>query len=153
MNSVNLVSANHAVGGWNFHFVFTPAYRRKVFEDEVVKEVCEREARRVAGVLGIEIVASAFGPDHWHLFIAYCKNYSAPQLAFRFKGAVSHAVRAEAFDRVRKWLWGNHFWSHGYFAETIGRVTSKTITHYITTSQGKHWKKRPPQNQTTLTAY
>jgi len=37
-------------------------------------------------------------------------------------------------------LWGRKFWSAGYFAETVGRVTSETIRYYIERQQGKHWK-------------
>lgn len=155
MSSVSLVSAGHCVGGWNFHLQFTPAFRRKVFEDEVVKGVCEREALAVASRLGVSVAASEFGRDHWHLFVVGAKNYAAPELARRFKGATSRAIRRECLERVRKWLSCDHFWSHGYFAETIGRVTSETVQHYIERQQKKHWMKTRREHgvQTNLSAY
>lgn len=139
MVSGSLVSANHALGGWNFHLQFTPAYRRRVFEDAAVKKACESAAHDVAARLGVRLAASEFGPEHWHLFVTGAKNYSAPELARRFKGATSRALRRDCFERVKKWLWGDHFWSHGYFAETIGRVTSETVKYYIERQQRKHW--------------
>ena len=36
-------------------------------------------------------------------------------------------------------LWGDSFWSDGYFYESIGRVTTDTIRFYIERQQGKHW--------------
>ena len=154
MTSVALVSAGHCVGGWNFHLQFTPAYRRPVFQDAEVKRVCQSEAQSIAARLGVELAASEFGPNHWHLFVTGAKNYSAPQLARRFKGATSHAIRSSCAERVRKWLWGDHFWSHGYFAETVGRVTSETVKFYIERQQRKHWIKpqRDVSVQTQLSA-
>jgi putative transposase len=92
------------------------------------------------------------------LFVCNAKNYSAPELARRIKGATSRFLRENFFDRIKKWLWGDHFWSRGYFAETIGRVTSESIRFYIERSQGKHWvDEEPPAlldaNQKQLTAF
>ena len=133
---------NHAFGGWNFHLQFTPAFRRDMFRDGVLKEACASEAKRIASALGIEIGASEFGPDHWHLFVCRCKNYSASQLAQRFKGATSRFLRLHFAERVRTKLWGNRFWSGGYFAETVGRVTAETVRYYIERQQRKHWEKQ-----------
>ena len=154
MSSVTLVSAGHAVGGWNFHLQFTPAYRRRIFEDDELKKACERVAREVAARLKIEVAASEFGPDHWHLFVTNCKNYSAPKLVQYFKGNTSRVLRRDYNDRVKKMLWGDHFWSHGYFAETIGRVTGDTV-NYIERQQKKHWNTKPqkPNTQKTLQEY
>ncbi len=149
MSSDALVSFNHAFGGWNYHLQFTPAFRRDVFRDEVLKEACAREAKRVADALGVELAAAEFGPDHWHLFVCKCKNYSAAKLAQRFKGATSRFLRKNFRERVREKLWGDRFWTQGYFAETVGRVTSETVRYYIERGQAKHWQPR----QTTLQSF
>ena len=147
-----LTAKGHAFGGWNFHFIFTPAYRRRVFEVEGVKELCRKTASELARTLGFEIVQE-FGPDHWHLFVSGAKNYSAPQLAQRLKGVTSLRVRSELGSQIKHLLWGDHLWSHGYFAETIGRVTSETVAHYIARSQHKHWLAPSEPTQRTLTNY
>jgi len=36
-------------------------------------------------------------------------------------------------------LWGDKFWSAGYFYRTVGAVNSDTIKHYVEESQGKHF--------------
>lgn len=153
VNFARLEAENHAFGGWSFHLNFTPAYRRKVFTVGEVKELCRKEARRVAEGFGFVIQADDFGLDHWHLFVTHAKNFSAAELARRLKGANSRRVRLELREAIRPFLWGDHFWSHGYFAETIGRVTSSTIAHYVAHSQRKHWKEDESKGQLTLSHY
>lgn len=150
VNFAKLEAKNHAFGGWNFHLIFTPAYRRKIFTVEGVKELCQKEASRIAEELGFIISANDFGPDHWHLFVTGAKNVSADELAHRLKGATSRRIRAELRDAIKPFLWGDHFWSHGYFAETIGRVTSNTIAHYVAHSQRKHWIEDAAKGQLNL---
>ncbi len=67
------------------------------------------------------------------------KNKSVMTLAQRFKGASSRELRKVHWDRIKLKLWGDSFWSDGYFYESIGRVTSDAIEYYITRQQGKHW--------------
>jgi REP element-mobilizing transposase RayT len=36
-------------------------------------------------------------------------------------------------------LWGDRFWTGGYFYRTVGAVNSKTVHKYVEHSQSKHW--------------
>ena len=87
--SFKLVSGAHSLGEANIHFQFTPKYRRDIFRDEGVKRACEACLRRIAEDLGVVLHAVEFGPDHCHLFVGACKNFSVAELAQRFKGASS----------------------------------------------------------------
>jgi len=133
------VHSKHSLGEANYHFQFTPKYRRDIFRDSLVKKACDASLRRAAERLGLKLYALEFAPDHCHLFVGNCKNYSVPELAQRFKGASSRELRSEYWGRIRPKLWGDSFWSDGYFYESIGRVTSDAIEYYITRQQGKHW--------------
>ena len=124
---------------------------------------CRREFLRVAQKLGVSVEASAFGPDHTHLFVGEWKNHSIASLAQHFKGASSHYLRENFFDRIKRKLWGDKFWSEGYFAETVGRITTDKMKYYIDRQQEKHWKNNnyhiyvetheKPEPQTHLTDY
>jgi len=129
----------HSVGGSNFHFQFTPKYRRKVFRDEHLRECCKELAYQKAAELGIVIEAMEYGPDHVHLFTRGCRNYSVAQLAQYFKGYISREIRKREPERVNRHLSGAPFWSAGYFYESVGRVTSETVRYYIARQQKKHW--------------
>ncbi|MEK6963628.1 MAG: transposase [Nanoarchaeota archaeon] len=49
-------------------------------------------------------------------------------------------------------LWGDKFWSSGYFYRTVGAVNSETVKRYIEEGQKKHWKNNAKE-QTTLLSY
>jgi putative transposase len=136
-----LVSYKHCVVNSNWHLQFTPKYRRNVFGDEVLKAACRVAFRGVAERLGVDLRVVSFGPDHVHLFVCGCKNYAVPYLAQRFKGYSSWFLRKFHWNRFRSQLWGDSFWSDGYFGENVGRVTEGTAHHYIACQQRKHWVK------------
>jgi len=91
---------------------------------------CRESFKEVANKPGIIILALEFGPDHIHLFIENCKNYSVPQLARYFKGFSSKVIREECWGSIKRKLWGDKFWSSGYFYEAVGRITSETAQFY-----------------------
>src|SRR3989338_107866 len=154
MFSVKLLSNLQSVGETNAHLQFTPKYRRAVFQDDEIRISCELLLKSIAQKLGVTLVGLGFGPDHVHLFVSGWKNYSITEMAQRFKGCTSRALRKAHKNKIQKWLWGNHFWSGGYFYRTVGAVNNQTMIKYIKESQGKHWAKQPVHEaQTTLLSY
>jgi len=47
-------------------------------------------------------------------------------------------------------LFGNKFWSSGYFYRTVGAVNAETVKRYIKEGQRKHWQQK---EQKTLFNY
>jgi len=147
---------SHSLGESNFHFQFTPKYRRDIFRDVIIKKACEESFLRIAVKYKMVVRALEFGPDHVHLFLGNCKKYSVPQVAQYFKGASSRELRKKYMDRVNIKLYGDSFWSDGYFYESVGRVTSESVEYYIKRQQGKHWADadfevhKKPQSQKSL---
>ena len=37
-------------------------------------------------------------------------------------------------------LWGDKFWTSGYFYRSIGQASSEAVRFYIEHSQAKHWE-------------
>ncbi|MCL4518609.1 MAG: transposase [Thaumarchaeota archaeon] len=68
-----------------------------------------------------------------------------PQIAQRLKGVSAYRIRHELWDRVRSKLWGDSFWSDGYFYRSIGSTTTDAVQYYIEHSQRKHWIGAVPQ--------
>jgi putative transposase len=132
-------SHNHSYGESNHHLQFTPKYRVKVFRERIIRKVCKGFCYVIAKQLGIALVAVEFGPDHMHLFVSDCKNWSDSELANRFKGRLAYEIRRRFPELVGKYLWGDHFWSAGYFHETVGSVTADARRYYIERCQKKHW--------------
>ncbi|MCL4339840.1 MAG: transposase [Thaumarchaeota archaeon] len=69
--------------------------------------------------------ACEFGLDHVHLFVSGCRKCSVPYMAQRLKGASAYAIRHRLRDRVRGKLWGDPFWSDGYFYRSVGSTRQK----------------------------
>jgi putative transposase len=113
---------------------FTPKYRRPLFNYPEVQAVCRVMMEKKARTLGITIGAMEFGPDHVHLFLVGCKNYSASYLAGQLKGYVSYGLRKRCWNTIKRHLWGNHFWSDGYFFESVGRVGTNLFSRYLANS-------------------
>jgi putative transposase len=135
---MQLVSLGSSLGESNFHLQFTPKYRRDVFLDDEVRAFCRECFRDVCAELRIGMEACEFGPDHVHVFVSGCKNYSVPEIAMRLKGASSRRIRLELWERVKDKLWGDAFWSSGYFYRSVGSTTAEAVQFYVEHSQRKH---------------
>ncbi|MBU4300416.1 MAG: IS200/IS605 family transposase [Nanoarchaeota archaeon] len=138
---IDLISGSHAVGEANYHLQFTPAYRKGIFADDAVRILTRDYLLASAKKHGITISAMGFGPDHCHVFTAECKNFSVSKIANLLKGFSSRMMRKNHWDLFRKDLYGDKFWSGGYFYRTVGAVNSETVKHYVEQSQQKHWHK------------
>ncbi|MDG6928389.1 MAG: IS200/IS605 family transposase [Nitrososphaerota archaeon] len=119
------------------NFVFTPKYRRDAFVDG--KVACLESFAETCYKLGVRMEACEFGPDHVHLFVSGCRKYSVPFMAQMFKGASSRKIRGELWGHVKDKLWGDSFWSDGYFYRSVGSTTAEAVQYYVENSQKKHW--------------
>ena len=145
--TVELLSSSHSVGEANYHIQFTPAYRRDVFADELVKTLTKDYLLAAASRHKITVAAIGFGPDHVHIFCTNSKNHSAAKIAKLLKGFSSRMMRQHHNQLIVDKLYGKKFWSSGYFYRTVGAVNSMTVNRYVEESQQHHWKENTKQSQ------
>ena len=115
----------------NYHIVFCPRYRRKIFDipgvesrfKELTREACEEHE--------IEILAMECDHDHVHLFINALPQQSIPEIIKWIKGATSHKLRNE-FPVLSMMP---ALWTRSYFVSTAGKVSSDTIKWYVLTQK------------------
>ena len=135
-----LLRSSHSVGEANYHIQLTAAYRRDIFEDELVR-ILTRDYLLAAGNRhGITLAALGFGTNHCHLFTTSCKNHGAADVARLLKGFSSYMMRKHHKDLFVDKLYGKKFWTSGYFYRTVGAVNAATVEKYVAQSQSKHWK-------------
>ena len=72
--------------------------------------------------------------DHVHILIQIWPRESIADVAKKLKGGTSRVIRAE-FPELEEFLWGDSFWSDGYFAETVGNVDEQVVEKYIREQQ------------------
>ena len=148
-----LRSSAHTVGESNLHLQFTPAYRRDIFENELVRELTIAYLLERAKQLKVHLSAIDCGPDHIHLFVEHWKNWAIKDLARELKSYASRKMRKGHRQLFADKLWGKKFWSAGYFHRTVGVVNAETVKRYVEQSQSKHWEITPETNQKTLLSY
>ena len=84
----------------NYHFVFCPRYRRKIFNIDSVekrfKELVEEKCRQD----GIEVIAMECDKDHAHLFLA-CSPIQSPAWVMKEikEGYTGRTLRKEIIKR------------------------------------------------------
>ena len=143
----------HTVGETNLHLQFTPAYRRDIFREPLARELTIAYLVERAQQLKVRVAAIDCGPNHIHLFVEDWKNYSIKDLARELKMYSSRKMRKGHSYLFSNKLWGEKFWSAGYFHRTVGVVTAETVRKYVRESQKKHWEQLPVSSQKTLLSY
>ena len=147
--NIELLRSSHSVGEANYHLGFTPAYRRPIFEDELTRILVRDYLIATANRHKIIISAMGFGPDHCHVFTTGCKNYGPAQVAKLFKGFTSYMMRKNHRDLFHSQLYGDKFWSAGYY-RTVGAVNAETVRIYVEQAQQKHWKTENTGQRTLI---
>ena len=49
---------------------------------------------------------------------------------------------------MRSKLWGDSFWSDGYFYRSVGSTTAEAVQYYVQNSQRKHWMQYDDYDET-----
>ena len=140
--------SEHCVGESNWHFQFTPAYRRRIFADPLVRELTIGYLVQAAQQLGVKVGAIDCGPDHINMFLEETRKVSVVQAVQKLKGYSAYMMRKGHKPLFSRFLWGDKFWSAGYFYQTVGVITADTVKNYIEQGQKKHWKEEDRQQKT-----
>lgn len=117
---------NHSVGSASVHLVWIPKRRKPVLV-ETVKLRLSQILTEVANEKGWIIKCLAIAPDHVHLLVEYDPNTPINSIVKAFKGRSSRYLRQE-FPHLLKLP---TLWTHAYFYDTTGKVSSAVIEKYI----------------------
>ena len=115
----------------NYHFVFCPRYRRKIFNIPGVEQRFKELTYEECNKNGIEILALECHVDHVHIFVSALPTMSIPTIMKQIKGATSIVLRKE-FSQLKAML---SLWTRSYFVSTAGNVSSETIKWYVDTQK------------------
>lgn len=115
----------------NYHFVFCPRYRRKIFNIPGLENRFKELVQAECDSHNIEILALECHIDHVHLFVSVLPSLSIPDIMKYVKGATSHVIRDE-FPVLKAMP---SLWTRSYFVSTAGNVSSDTIKWYVDTQK------------------
>jgi len=111
----------------NYHFVFCPRYRRKIFLRSDVEERFKELVREVCEELEINIIAIKCDKDHTHMFLNARPTLSPSDIMAKIKGYTSKILREE-FSHLKHLP---SLWTRSYFVSTAGNVSSETVKRYV----------------------
>ena len=112
-----------------YHLVCPVKYRRKVFTDAVsqtLKTVC-LEFGPAYEIFFLEI---GIDRDHVHFLIQTIPNTRFSDMVKKIKSITASSI-FRAHPEVKTMLWGGHFWTQGYYANTVGNASMNIITNYV----------------------
>ena len=118
----------------NYHFVFCPRYRRKIFNIPGVEDRFKELTIAECDNFGIEILAMECHIDHAHLFLSCPPTMSPSEIMHQVKGATSFALREEFPQLARM----PSLWTRSFFVSTAGNVSSETIKWYVATQKTRY---------------
>ncbi|MDO4197871.1 MAG: IS200/IS605 family transposase [Erysipelotrichaceae bacterium] len=115
----------------NYHFVFCPRYRRKIFNIEGLerrfRELTVNECNRC----GIEILDLECHADHVHIYVSTLPDISIPQIMRIIKDASSFVLREEFVELGAM----PSLWTRNYLVSTENTLNPETIEWYVNTQK------------------
>jgi putative transposase len=120
---------SHTVYACQYHFVFSPKYRKPVLRGEIGSRLRDL-IREICKALDIEIIQGHIRPDHVHLWLSVAPTLSPSRVMNAIKGKSSTRLMRD-FRALNRTFWGRHLWARGYVVATSGHITDEVITKYI----------------------
>ena len=117
------------------HIVLVTRYRKQSLKDSIADDV-KQKIFDIANTRGYEIIAIETDKDHIHFLLSYDTADRVCDIVKIVKQETTYYLWQKYSSVLSKQYWKeNTFWSDGYFACSIGEVSSATIQKYIE-SQG-----------------
>ena len=120
----------HCVYKTEYHIVFTPRYRRKLFVNNI-KDEAERYFKTMEDLqTDIEVIAVNVQPDHIHMVLVIPPRIAVADVIQYIKTQSAKVFKAK-YGFMQKAIWGRGgIWSRGYCVSTVG-MNEKTILAYV----------------------
>ena len=117
------------------YIVLVTKYRKQLLKGSITDDV-KQEILDIANTRGYEIIAIETDKDHIHFLLSYDTADRVCDIVKIVKQETTYHLWQKYSSVLSKQYWKEKtFWSDGYFACSIGEVTSATIKKYIE-SQG-----------------
>lgn len=117
------------------HIVLVTKYRKQLLQGSIADDV-KQKILDIANTRGYEIIAMETDKDHIHFLLSYDATDRVYDIVKIVKQETTYYLWQKYNSVLSKQYWKKKiFWSDGYFACSIGEVSSATIQKYIE-SQG-----------------
>ena len=121
---------SHVVYQCTYHIGWVPKYRFRILTG-AIRDMVEKDIRTLSEWKEVEVIELSIQPDHVHLVASIPPKLSVSTYMGFLKGKLAIKL-FKSYPRLKKKpYWGNHFWSRGYFVNTVG-MNEALIRRYVT---------------------
>ena len=113
------------------HIVLVTKYLKQLLQGSIADDV-KQKILDIANTRGYEIIAMETDKDHIHFLLSYDATDRVCDIVKIVKQETTYYLWQKYNSILSKQYWKKKiFWSDGYFACSIGEVSSATIQKYI----------------------
>lgn len=138
----------HVVYKCDYHIVFTPKYRYRILTGEISTNM-QQDIRLICQWKDVEIDELNVRLDHVHLIVSIPPRLSVSDFMGILKGKTAIKMFKSYPNLKKKPYWGNHFWSRGYFVNTVG-IDEDMIRRYVKYQEEEERKDEKERSDFTL---
>ena len=109
-------------------------YRRDVFTPEVLQTM-KTACLAFGPAYEIYFLEIGIDNDHVHFLIQTVPNMRFSDLVKKIKSITARHI-FKTHPEVKQKLWGGHFWTQGYYANTVGQYGNLAILENYVKNQG-----------------
>jgi putative transposase len=139
----------HVVYKCDYHIVFTPKYRFRILTGEISR-MLEQDMRSICQWKDVEIDEMNIQLDHVHIIVSIPPRLSISDFMGIMKGKTAIKLMRSYPNLKKKPYWGNHFWSRGYFVNTVG-INEEMIRRYVKHQEDE--ERRIEQDRSDFTLF
>lgn len=115
------------------YIVLVTKYRKRLLKDDIAEDVKVR-ILDISQRHGFNVVAMETDKDHIHFLLEYNTTDRVSDIVKIIKQETTYLLWEKYSTILLKRYWKKRiFWSDGYFACSIGEVSTETIQRYIET--------------------
>ena len=107
----------------------------------MVKELVEKDVHTLCEWRSVEVIELSIQADHIHLVCSIPPKLSVSDFMGFLKGKLAIKLFKSYPGLRKKPYWGNHFWTRGYFVNTVG-INEDLIRRYV-----KYQEKREKEEE------
>ena len=131
-----------------YHIVWCPKYRFRILTG-VIKEMVDKDVRLLCEWKNCDLEEFNIQPDHIHMLVSIPSKVLVSKLMGVLKGKLAIKFSKNYPQLKQKPYWGNHFWSRGYFVNTVG-LNEDMIRRYAQYQEGQDKKEENNGRHFTL---
>ena len=127
----------HSVYALQYHFVQCIKYRKPALSDVNVCDYLKIKIKEISKTFGVDVLNIECDVDHYHMIFKSKPTLNIPKYINAIKTITSREIKRN-FPDIKKYIWGNSFWSRSYFLTTTGQVTLEMLKKYVDGQKEKY---------------